>query len=219
MWDVFERPWALLGVAIIVLLGVLTVRSVWWEKRRWWQWLLPLGVAALAFGLDAVVATDMEKINRALKLGIRAAEEEDCTALARLIAGDYEDSYHKSKEALISRCRARMTTPAIEKVRKIASEVKITPPEAVATFTLAIQFDKNSYWAQAYKPSALVVLQFYLRKQPNGTWLVRRAEIREVDKMPVSWNVARVAPVDGVDSVDKVDAIDGARLAMGPWCP
>ena len=216
MWDVFERPWALLGAAVIVLFVVWTIRSVWPEKRRWWQWLLPLGVAALAFGLDAAVATDLEKINGALKAGIRAAEEEDCTALARLIAGDYEDSYHKSKEALISRCRARMNAPAIEKVRKIASEVKITPPEAVATFTLMMQFEKNSYWAQAYKPSALVVLEFYLRKQPDGTWLVRRAEVREVDKMPVNWGVARVAPMDEVDNMDKVD---GARLAMGPSRP
>jgi len=190
MWDVFEQPWTLLGLAVIVLLVVLTVRSVWLEKRRAWQWLLPLGVAALAFGLDYAVATDPERINAVLKAGIRAAEAEDCTAIARLMANDYEDSYHKSKEALISHCRARMKPPAIEKVRKIASDLKITSPEAVATFTLSVQFDKNSYWAQAYKASALVVLQFYLRKQPDGSWLVRRAEVIEVDKMPVNWGAA-----------------------------
>lgn len=194
MWNVFEQPWTLLGLAIIVLLAVLTVRSVWPEKNRPWQWLLPLGVVGLAFGLDALVATDLEKIHRIVKEGVRAAEAEDCDALARLIASDYEDSYHKSKEALMSRCRARLKPPSIEKVRKIASDVKITPPQAVATFTLLMQFDKNSFWAQSYKPNAMVVVQFHLQKQPDGTWLVRRAEVLEVDKMPVNWGMTRAFP-------------------------
>ena len=189
MWDVFEQPWTLLGLAVIVLLAVLTIRSVWPEKNRPWQWLLPLGVAGLAFGLDGLVATDLEKIHGVVKAGVRAAEEEDCTALARLIASDYEDSYHKSKEALMSRCRARLKPPAIEKVRKIASDVKITAPQAVVTFTLLMQFDKNSFWAQSYKPSAMVVVQFHLQKQSDKTWLVRRAEVLEVDKMPVNWGM------------------------------
>lgn len=191
MWDVFEQPWTLLAAAIFVLLVVLTVRSVLPEKRRLWQWLLPLGVAALAIGLDAAVATDLEKINTLVKAGVQAAEQEDCIALARLLSSDYADSYHKSKEAAIAHCRARLTPPAIEKVRKIASEVKVTPPEAIATFTLLVQFDKDSFWARNYKPSALVVMQFYVRRQPDGTWRVRRAEVVEVDKMSVTWSVAK----------------------------
>ena len=188
MWDVFEQPWTLLGAAVVVFLAVQTIRSVWPEKNRWWQLLLPLVVAALGVGLDLAVATDLEKINAIVKAGVRAAEEEDCVALARLIAGNYEDSYHKSKEALITRCRSRLTSPCIEKIRKIASDVKITPPEAIATFTVTLQFDKDSYWAKAYKPSALVVMQFHLRKQSDDSWLVRRAEVQEVDKMAVNWS-------------------------------
>jgi len=191
MWNVFEQPWTLLGAAVIVLLVVLTVRGVLPEKRRSWQWLLPLGIAALAAGLDIAVATDLEKINGLVKAGVRAAEQEDCSAIARLLSPDYEDSYHRSKEVAVNHCRSRLAPPAIEKIRKIASEVKITSPEAIATFTLLMQFDKNSFWAQNYKPSALVVMQFYLRKQPDGTWLVRRAEVLEVDKMPVTWGVAK----------------------------
>ncbi|MGE5293423.1 MAG: hypothetical protein ACM3VT_01210 [Solirubrobacterales bacterium] len=187
MWDVFEQPWTLLGAAVIVFLVVQTIRSVWPEKNRWWQLLLPVGVAALAIGLDLAVTTDLEKVNAIVKAGIQAAETEDCTALARLIASDYQDSYHKNKEALIEHCRSRLTSPCIEKIRKIASEVKITPPQAVATFSIILQFHKDSYWAKAYKPSALVVMQFQLHKQPDGSWLVRRAEVQEVDKMPVNW--------------------------------
>jgi hypothetical protein len=198
MWDFFEQPWTLLGAAVVVLLVVLTVRSVWPEKRRWWQWLLPLGVAALAFGLDAAVATDFEKINAMVKAGVRAAEQEDCPAIARLLSPDYSDSYHKSKEAIMSRCRSRLVPPAIEKVRKIASDVKIAAPEAVATFTLIMQFDKDSFWAKNYKPAAMVIVQFYLRKQADKTWLVRRAEVIEVDKMPVNWGVTKAVPDGGI---------------------
>jgi len=194
MWDFFEQPWTLLGAALIVLLIVLTVRSVWPEKRRLWQWLLPLGIAGLAPGLDGAVATDFEKISGMVRTGIRAAEQEDCVAIARLLSADYSDSYHKSKEAIISRCRSRLVPPAIEKVRKITSDVRITAPDAVATFTVLMQFEKDSFWAQNYKPAAMVTIQFYLRKQPDKTWRIRRAEVIEVDKMPVNWGVTRTIP-------------------------
>ncbi len=199
MWDVFGQPWTLLGAAVIVLLVVLTVRAILPdEKRRAWQWLLPLGVAVLAVGLDALVATDIEKINELVKAGIQAVEQEDCSAVARLLSEDYRDSCHESKEAAVSDCRARLVPPAIERIRKIASEMKITPPEAVATFTVLVQFDKDSIWAQSYKPSAMVVLQFHLRRQPDGNWRVRRAEVLEVDKMTVrSWSVAKASNGEG----------------------
>ncbi|MEN6333221.1 MAG: hypothetical protein ABFE01_03110 [Phycisphaerales bacterium] len=192
MWDVFEQPWTLLGAAVIVLFVVWTIRGVWPEKARFWQWLLPLSIAALAFGLDYAVATDLEKINAVVKAGVKAAEEEDCRALARLIANDYQDSYHKSKEDLIAHCQSRLTSPAIEKVSRVGSDIKITPPEAVAAFTIIVHFNKDSYWAKSYKPSAVVALDFYLRKQPDNNWLIRRVEVKEVDKMSVNWGVTRV---------------------------
>ncbi len=191
MWDFFEQPWTLLAAAVLVLFGVLTFRSIWSEKRRWWQWLLPLGVAALALGLDLGVATDLEKINGIITTAIRAAEQEDCVTIARLIAPDYADSFHKSKQALMIRCRDRLVPPAIEQIRKLDTIVEISPPRATATFTMLMKFDKDSYWANAYKQYALVKMQLYLRKQPDKTWLVQRAEVLEVDKTSVSWRVAK----------------------------
>ena len=189
MWNVFEQPWTLLGAAVIVLFGVLTFRSVWFEKRRWWQWLLPVGVAALGLGLDYGVATDLEKVNGLVKAGIVAVEQEDCDAIARLLANNYEDSYHKSRQALLSRCRSRLVPPAVEKATRFATQVQLTPPEAVVTLTLMMQFDKDSFWARNYKTTAIVKVQFYLRKQPDKSWLIRRIEVLEVDKMPVTWSV------------------------------
>jgi hypothetical protein len=191
MWNIFEQPWTLLGAAVLVLFGVLTFRSLWYEKRRSWQWLLPAGVAVLGVGLDLGVTTDLEKINQVMKAGLKAVETENCAAIAGLIADDYQDSYHKDKESLLGQCRARLVPPAIQKVRKIGAKVEVSPPNAKATLTMWFTFDKDSFWAQAYKPTALVTVQLYFRKQPNKTWLLNRAEVREVDKTPVTWGMAK----------------------------
>jgi hypothetical protein len=193
MWNICEQPWTLLGAAVLVLFGVLTFRSIWYEKRRSWQWLLPAGVAVVAVGLDLGVTTDLEKINQVIKTGLRAVEAEDCGAIARLVADDYQDSYHKSKESLLSQCRARLVPPAVKKIRKVSANVEVSPPDAKATLTIWITFDKDSFWAQNYKPTALVTVELYFRKQPNKTWLLHRAEVRELDKMPITWSVAKAS--------------------------
>jgi hypothetical protein len=194
MWSFFEQPWTLLGGAVIVLLGVLTFRSVWFEKRKAWQWLLPIGVAALGLGLDSLVVTDREKIHRVIKTGLKAVENEDCATIATLIAANYQDSYHKSKQRLMSRCRARLTPPAVESIKRLGTEVEISSPQATVTFTMLMRFDQDSYWARSYRQVALVRVQLELRKQPDKSWLIDRAEVLEVDKMPVTWRVAKEPP-------------------------
>ncbi len=191
MWNVFEQPWTLLGAAVLVLFGVLTFRSVWSEKRRPWQWLLPAGVALLGVGLDLAVTTDLEKINQMIKTGLQAVQEENCAAIDPLIAADYEDSYHKSRESLMDQCRARLRPPAVQRARKVSSKIEITPPTAKVALSIWMTFDQNSVWAQAYKQTALIAVDVYLRKQPDKSWRVTRIEVREVDKMPASWNVAQ----------------------------
>jgi hypothetical protein len=195
MWDIFEQPWTLLGVAVFVLLGVLTFRSVWYEKRAPWQWLLPAGVAVLGVGLDLAVTTDMEKINGMIKTAMRAAEQEDIVTLGRLIANDYSDSFHKDKQAFLDQCRTRLVPPAVERVKKIATEFRITPPQATATLTVSVRLEQGSYWVRTYgMAAALVKAQFWLHKQTDGRWLVTRIEIEEVNKVPASWNMAKDSP-------------------------
>ncbi len=191
MWNFFEQPWTLLGAAVLVLFGVLTFRSVWSEKRRPWQWLLPAGVALLGVGLDLAVMTDLEKINRVIQMGLKAVQEENCAAIAPLIAADYQDSYHKSKESLLDRCRARLVPPAVQRIRKVSSKVEITSPNAKVALSIWMTFDQNSIWAQAYKQTALIAVDLYFRQQPDKTWRVNRVEVREVDKMPATWSVAK----------------------------
>jgi hypothetical protein len=191
MWNFFEQPWTLLGAAVLVLFGVLTFRSVWSEKRKPWQWLLPAGVALLGVGLDLAVTTDLEKINQVIRTGLKAVQEENCAAIAPLIAEDYQDSYHKSKESLLDRCRVRLVPPAVQRIRRVSTKVEITSPEAKVALSVWMTFDPNSIWAQAYKQTALIAVDVYFRKQRDKTWLVNRVEVREVDKMPASWGVTK----------------------------
>jgi hypothetical protein len=195
MWNLFEQPWTLVGAAIIVLLGVGTYRSVWPEGRRRWQWLLPVGVAALGFGLDAAVATNLEKINGVLHASIKAAVNEDCVTLGRLIAPNYEDSVHKSKEALLELCRARLVPPAVQRITVIGKAIAITSPDATITLTMRVRLEPKSYWVRAYQTSAaLVKAQIWLHKQTDGDWLVTRIEVLEVDTMPANWGMAKDYP-------------------------
>jgi hypothetical protein len=195
MWHIFEQPWTLLGAAVIVLLGVLTFRSVWPEKRQGWQWLLPVGVAALGLGLDLMVTTDFEKIRHMMTTAMRAAEQEDCAALGRLIASNYSDSFHQDKRALLDHCRARLVTPAVERVKKLGAVFEITPPRATVTLTVSVRLEQGSYWVRTYGiTAALVKAQLWLSKQSDGSWLVTRIEVEEVNKAPAGWRMARDCP-------------------------
>jgi hypothetical protein len=203
MWNFFEQPWTLVGFAVIVLLGVGTYRAAWPEGRRSWQWLLPIGVAALGFGLDFAVTTDLEKINHALATSIKAAENEDCLALGRLIAPDYQDSVHKTKEALLEQCRARLVAPAVERIKVIGKAIKITPPLTTVTLTVQVRLEPQSYWVRTYQQGTALV------KQADGNWLVTRIEVLEVDTMPVNWGMAKLCP----DPSDRLASMPAFRLS------
>ena len=192
MWNLFEQPWTLVGAAIFVLLGVLTFRGVWEEKRRWWQWLLPIGLAAIGFGLDFAVATNRERINHTIRGSMKAAEQEDCVSLGPLIAADYKDSFHKDKQALLDHCRTRLVSPAIQQIKTVGKAIEISPPQGTVTLTVKVRFEQESYWVRSYgKTAALVKARFQLRKQPDGNWLVTRIEVLDVDMIPVNWGLAK----------------------------
>lgn len=191
MFDFFEQPYTLIGAAVIVLFGVFTFRSVIPEKRHWRQFLLPVFVVAVGIGLDLLVQTDLEKINSAIKTVMKAVEEEDCDSIEAFISSDYRDSYHKSKQELISHCRRRLSPGLIVKNKKTGSLVELSPAEARATIFLTTTFDKNSYVSQNYKPFIFFKIELVFEKQPDKRWLISRGELLEIDKQPAKWNDIR----------------------------
>jgi len=189
MFNFFEQPWTLVGAAVLVLFGVLTFRSVLPEKRRRRQWLIPLFVAAVAFGLDYLVETDNEKIYTLIATVVKAVEEENCDVIDAAIAEDYRDSHHNSKAELMRRCRRILSKPIIARNRERGlAPPLITPPTATVTLFTTTTFEKNSYVTEEYFHSiALFRVKLHFRKQADKTWLISRIDPLEVNKVPINW--------------------------------
>ena len=191
MFEIFEQPWTLVGTAVLVLFGMLTFRSFFPEKRRWWQLFVPVLITVAAFGLDMLVQTDREKINSAINTAIKAVQQEDCSAIEAVIANNYSDSYHSTKKQLLDHCRRELSKPLVDKGKKTGLLIDITDSNAIAILFTKIIFDKNSYISQNYKSFLQVKARLSLRKQPDKKWLISRIEILELDRQPTNWNHIR----------------------------
>ena len=187
MFNFFEQPWTLLGAAVLTLFGVFTYRSVLPEKSHWWQWLLPSFVAILAFGVDILIKTDLERVNAVVKTAIQAVEDENTDAIQAIIAENYRDSYHPNKASLVAHFREELSEDLVAKNTKSASLVQLSPPKATVTLFLLTTFNRSSYVARNYKPLLYIEADLYLEKQPDKNWLISRIEVREIDRQPVSW--------------------------------
>lgn len=191
MFDIFEQPWTLIGAAVLVLFVILTLRSIFPEKRHWWQWLFPIIIVGVSFGADYLVQTDHEKITSVINRGVKAVKNEDYQAIESIIADDYSDSLHDSKASLITYCRRRLSQNLVEKNRKTGQLITISGPNATAVVFLTITFSKDSYISQNYLSFIQMKIELYLRKQTNNQWLINRAEIREINRQRVSWSQTR----------------------------
>jgi len=191
MFNLFEQPYTLIGVAVLVLFGMLTFRSVFPEKRRGWQMLVPVFVAGAAFGLDVLVKTDLEKINAVINKGIRAVKEKDCNAIGQILSANYSDSYHDTAEQLLAHCRKVLTPSLVEKHKKTGSLIEITGSKATVVLFTILTFDKNSYISQSYKSFLMTKSKLTLHKQPDARWLISRVEVLELDRQPVNWGHIR----------------------------
>jgi len=193
MFDFFDQPWTLIGLAVLVLFGILTFRSVIPEKKRWWQFLIPVCIAAVAFGTDYIVKTDMEKIVGLLNFGIKAVEEENCDAIGTIIDDNYRDSFHNNKEHLMSHCRQELSQNIVEKSKKTNSpRPNISENNATATVFMTTTFNKDSYVVKNYGISSFQIeVDIYFLKKSDNTWLINRIEVRRLNRQQTNWGQIR----------------------------
>jgi len=191
MFDIFEQPWTLLGAAVIVLFGVFTVRSVFPEKQRWWQLLIPAFIALCAFGLDFLVQTDLEAVNATIDKAMKAVEDEDQNAIAQVLSDGYSDSYHNSKQSMLAHFRSELTRSSVDRNTQTGRLVTLSPPTATAVIFTTLVFDKESFIARNYKSFLFVKARLNLKKQPDKKWLIERIEVLELDRQPVNWSNIR----------------------------
>ena len=188
MPSVAENPLVLLIAAFVLLCIVGTVRSVFPDKPRKWLFLLPLGLALIGLGLDFFIQTDNEKVRVTLKAVMKSLEDEDIETFKSWIAPDYQDSLHKSKIRLLQHAEDGLTRSPLAQAKIPHLSVPDVQGEQTKAFiTTYLTFTPESYVAQHYKALVIVEVEFHLRKQADGRWLVNRIEVVEVDKQPVQW--------------------------------
>ncbi|HUT31292.1 MAG TPA: hypothetical protein VMX13_15970 [Sedimentisphaerales bacterium] len=187
MFNIFEQPWTILLVAVIVSLVISVYHWLFPERKRWTHFLIPLIIAVVGLAGDFLVKTDPEKINALLKTGMKAVEEESADAVDAIIAPDYTDSAHNTKEDLMRYCRMMLSRPLVEKNKKWDLKVDVSPPNAAATFTVITRFEPQSYIYQSYMRSLVTKMELHLQKQPDKSWLITRAEILELNHQPANW--------------------------------
>lgn len=152
--------------------------------------IIPILLILAAFGLDYLVETDREKITSVISTAVKAVENEDPDSIETIIADNYRDSYHSTKNALMSHCRTVLSEPLIAKNIKRISSMDVQPPKATVIFTVRILFDQRSSIYQGFKQQMLTESQAELRKQPDGSWLINSIELRKIDLHPADWKSA-----------------------------
>ena len=182
---------AILLLSIAALLTLQIIHIIQTYERHRWQWFLPIALVLVAFGLDLLVRTDMERINALVKTARKAAEREDFDAIAAIISADYQDSYHNTKNDLMNHCRRLLSEPLVNKAKKIGLKVELSSPSAAVTLTSIVHFEKQSRIYRNYKPFVILKMRLDLKKERDKIWLINRAEILEIDRQPVKWRQIR----------------------------
>jgi hypothetical protein len=191
MWNVFEYPWLLAAISAGACLVIGALRSVCPGRVKPWTWLVPLLLLGIGFGLDYRVTTDREKVMMTLQQIVRSAEEQDVRAIDSLVSPEYSDSYHRSKARLMGHMRSRFSKPVLEQITTLSLHVNsIENDTAAGGLTATVVFDPQSSVAQVVGKTLIARVEFELRREANGQWLVRAMELKEVNKQPVNWRQA-----------------------------
>ena len=137
--------------------------------------------------LDLAVSTDREKIKTVIDTAVTAVENEDTGTIAQLLAQDYKDSAHRSKDAIVRRFRALLHPPLVEDIYDSILEMQISGDTASVTLLNRIFIDSQSNYAE-FTRIVLVKVEIDLRKTPDGNWLITRTEIQTINSRPATWS-------------------------------
>ena len=191
LFNISQRLATVIKVVLALAIAALLISAVthvfFTDKRHLRHWLAPIVLAMLAFGLDLLVKTDLEKINTVINTGLKAVEQENPDAIDGIIAQNYRDSYHSNKVAFMTHCRSFLREPLVEKNKSWPPEIKITSPSAEVSLRVAIHFEPRSRYYGEFTTFVITRVALYLTKQSDKSWLISRVEVLEVNNNPVNW--------------------------------
>jgi hypothetical protein len=187
MWNVFEYPFTGIAVAVVVTAGLVLFGLFKPEKKRRWHPLIPLVIVVLAFAVSHFVQTDKEKIRGAINKGIRAFEELRIEPIREVIADDYSDPFHSSKEYIVAYCQAIMQSAMVDKVTFLSDETIIEGNKATFAAEMVVKFTEESEVSKMGTPFLIIKARFHFEKTADKKWLINSCEVLELDRKAVNW--------------------------------
>jgi hypothetical protein len=187
MWNIFEQPWAGLAAAVI-LLNIMAVVRWFVPLERKWLFLPPVAVALLALGLCYLVDTDRELVERVMSKAIDGVRQQKPDVIAGLVAPDYSDSRHHSRDALIGAWKQWMGRFAFDHVGTSDVVYDISRGSATVTFSWLVRFARQP--GHPTDMDGMIVFgraKVTLVETPHRKWLVRSSELLELMNHPTNW--------------------------------
>ena len=189
MFNIFQQPWVLLIVSFVLLVIVYIIRTSYPEKERWWFLLIPVFAVILAFGLDYLVKTDHEKVKGVLEDIITATMNKDVDAIDELIAEDYHDRHHPTKQSIMNTCKFVVARHNIKSITMAQRNIIIDGPEANVELSVILRMD-TSKTAMPTPELNSAKLKLTITKKTDQSWVIQSTQLVEVNKNPVNWSRA-----------------------------
>jgi hypothetical protein len=135
-----------------------------------------------------LVQTDKEKSLAAFNTGIKAFQQWNVEPIREIIADDYSDAAHGSKELIVAYCQAMFQIAPVEKVTTFSRQFQIEQTKASFTVESMVKFTEDSEIARMGKAFLIVKARLHFKKTPEKKWLITGSEILELDRQSVNWN-------------------------------
>lgn len=185
MTSLFEKPWLLLTVAAVLLIvaGVLCQVKPRWKR---WPYVVPLLVAACAFGIDRLVETDAEQIQSILTACRQHALAGTIRQIDPYISDTYTDSAHPDKEALLRTAEAAIQRARIERAAQRQHTLTLEGDTAVSQVRFRVHLNaQNEYGAGG--GLLFVMLEIHYIRESDGQWRIGRIMLISVNDQPMGW--------------------------------
>jgi hypothetical protein len=188
LWDPFEFPFLGIAIGLTVFVGFWIFRVVCPDKKRRWNYFIPLAIYIAAFAVSYFVETDNEKILGTVNKGIKAFQQRNVTMIEEIMAENYSDSLHSSKTYIVAYCQGLFETAMVDKVTFLSRKTDIQNGKAIMTLEASVKFAENSHIAQMGKSFLFVKAKLYFEKTTDKRWLINSSEILELDRNPIDWS-------------------------------
>jgi hypothetical protein len=185
MFNIFQTPWPLLGVAAVLLVAVEVYRQIRPERASYLLFLIPAVTGLLALGCDYIVKTDREKVRESFNSTLEAVINQDLKGLQKTISDDYRDKANDSKQELMRFAAKILKKPSIEKFRKSYLNMEIDKDKALLSSQLVVYLNENGYYG--FAPEMVIVKFEFDLIEEEGVWRILESRLLEINRQSYDW--------------------------------